>query len=61
MTLLFSIIKVLFEIARVDRAGFFFLFFLFFLFNLKDKWSTQVTFETVWVILLKSKSRQSHA
>ena len=43
MTLLFSIIKVLFEIARVDRAG---VFFLFFLFNLKDKWSTQVTFET---------------
>ena len=27
MTLLFSIIKVLFEIARVDRAGVFFFFF----------------------------------
>lgn len=48
MTLLFSIIKVLFEIARVDRAGFFVSFLL--LFNLKDKWSTQVTFETLWVI-----------
>ena len=47
MTLLFSFIKILFEIARVDRAGFFFSFFMF---NLKDKWSTQVTFETVWVI-----------
>ena len=29
MTLLFSIIKVLFEMARVDRAGFFFSFFFF--------------------------------
>ena len=34
MTLLFSIIKVLFEIARVARAGFFLFLFLF---NLKDK------------------------
>ena len=59
MTLLFSVTKVLFEIARVARAGFFLFLFLL---DLKDKWSMQVTFETVWVVIaLKSKSRQSQA